>query len=74
MARIRFHLSLQEYSGSAEREIMPVLSVSLHGLLDQWGIPANEVGIVIRNGRWTKSDCMLEKDDVVDVFPLLSGG
>lgn len=38
------------------------------------GGPRKQVGIIIRNGRWETMDCMINEGDMVELFPVLSGG
>jgi molybdopterin converting factor small subunit len=75
MAVIRLHLTLIEMAGG-KKELMvdagkPVL---LTTLLNQLGVPEEEVGIVVRNHRRDEIDCMIRDEDVVELFPILSGG
>jgi molybdopterin converting factor small subunit len=75
MAVIRLHLTLIEMAGG-KKELMvdagkPVL---LTTLLNQLGVPEDEVGIVVRNHRRDEIDCMIHDEDVVELFPILSGG
>jgi len=75
MAVVRLHLSLIELAGG-KKEIPldtdpPVL---LTALLERLGVPQEEVGIIVRNRRTDAIDCLIGPDDVVELFPILSGG
>ncbi len=75
MAIVRLHLTLIEMAGGKkELTIDAGNPVFLKELLDRLGVPEDQVGIIIRNGRWEVRDCMIYEDDVVELFPLLSGG
>jgi hypothetical protein len=34
----------------------------------------HKVGVIIRNGRWEGMDCIIDENDVVELFVVLSGG
>lgn len=75
MAIIRLHLTLTEMAGG-RKELMvdarqPVL---LTTLLDRLGVPQEEVGIIVRNRKADTIDCVIHEEDVVELFPILSGG
>jgi molybdopterin converting factor small subunit len=75
MAVIRLHLTLIEMAGNRKELIVdaekPVL---LTTLLDRLGVPQEEVGIIVRNRKRDEIDCMIYDGDVVELFPILSGG
>lgn len=72
--KIRVHLILTTYAENGEI-LVPVASpVPLSEILKDIGIPEDEVGIAVRNGRWVKRDVLVTDGDEVDLFPLLSGG
>jgi len=75
MAVVRLHLSLIDLAGG-KREI-PLAAgppVLLTALLERLGVPQEEVGIIVRNRRTDAIDCLIGPDDVVELFPVLSGG
>ena len=75
MAIIRLHLTLIEMAGDKKELIVnaekPVL---LTTLLDRLGVPQEEVGIIVRNRKRDAIDCVIHEGDVVELFPILSGG
>jgi hypothetical protein len=75
MAVVRLHLMLIERAGG-RREIAvdAAQPIPLPRLLAEWGIPQEEVGIIVRNHRCDAIDCELHDQDVVELFPILSGG
>jgi hypothetical protein len=75
MAVIRLHLTLIEMAGG-KKELMVNTKkpVSLTTLLDRLGVPQEEVGIIVRNRRRDEIDCMIQDEDIVELFPILSGG
>ena len=75
MAIVRLHLTLIERSGGKKELIVDAKQpVLLTALLDELGVPQEEVGIIVRNRKQDAIDCMIQEDDVVEVFPILSGG
>ena len=48
--------------------------IRLTTLLEQMGIPQEQVGIIVRNSKTDVIDCLIGPDDVVELFPILSGG
>ena len=75
MVRIRFNLSLIEKIGKRELILEPSKGQRLVDLMNYHGIPEEEVGMVIADGRWRDvSEIILEKYSSIDVFPHLDGG
>jgi hypothetical protein len=75
MAVIRLHLTLIEMAGGKkELAVDAQKPVMLTTLLDRLGVPQEEVGIIVRNRRRDEIDCMIQDEDVVELFPILSGG
>jgi molybdopterin converting factor small subunit len=75
MAVIRLHLTLIEMAeGKKELIVDAEKPVMLTVLLNQLGVPQEEVGIIVRNRRRDEIDCMIQDEDVVELFPILSGG
>ena len=69
------HLTLIEMAGGRkELTVDAQKPVSLTTLLNQLGVPEEEVGIIVRNRRRDEIDCMIQDEDVVELFPILSGG
>jgi hypothetical protein len=75
MAVVRLHLTLIEMADDRKELVVdarrPVL---LTTLLDRLGVPQEEVGIIVRNRKRDAIDCMVREEDVVELFPILSGG
>jgi molybdopterin converting factor small subunit len=75
MAVIRLHLTLIEMAeGKKELIVDAEKPVMLTVLLNRLGVPQEEVGIIVRNRRRDEIDCMIQDEDVVELFPILSGG
>jgi len=75
MAVVRLHLSLIETAGGKQELIVDAKQpVLLTELLERLGVPQEEVGIIVRNRRGDAIDCMIREGDVVELFPILSGG
>ena len=53
MAIVRLNLTLRKYSKNEESiEVQIQQDTPLKAVLGQIGLPVEEVGLVIRNGRW----------------------
>jgi molybdopterin converting factor small subunit len=75
MALVRLHLTLIEKAGGRKEIVLDEgLPAPLPALLAQWGIPQDEVGIIVRNRRCDAIDCQIQSGDTVELFPILSGG
>ncbi len=75
MAVVRLHLTLIEMAGDNKELIVDVQHpVLLTTLLDRLGVPQEEVGIIVRNRKRDAIDCVIHEEDIVELFPILSGG
>lgn len=75
MARLRLNLTLKKYSQNEELvEVRIQKDTPLQAVLEQIGLPVEEVGLVIRNGRWAPRECTVGEDDELNLFPIISGG
>jgi len=75
MAVVRLHLTLIEMAGDRKELIVDARQpVLLTTLLDRLGVPQAEVGIIVRNRKSDAIDCVIHEEDVVELFPILSGG
>jgi molybdopterin converting factor small subunit len=75
MAIVRLHLTLIEMAGGETELIVDARQpVLLTTVLDRLGVPQAEVGIIVRNRKRDEIDCMIHDEDVVELFPILSGG
>jgi len=69
------HLTLIEMAGDKKELIVDAQQpVLLTTLLDRLGVPQAEVGIIVRNRKRDAIDCVIHEEDVVELFPILSGG
>jgi sulfur-carrier protein len=50
------------------------LEITVGQLVDELGIPEQELGIILVNSRHARLDRRLSEGDVVALFPLLGGG
>jgi hypothetical protein len=75
MAVVRLNLTLIEMAGGTKEVIVNEQQpVSLTTILGRLGLPPEEVGIIVRNRKMDAIDCMIDKEDIVELFPILSGG
>ncbi|MDD4997237.1 MAG: hypothetical protein PHI99_03750 [Syntrophales bacterium] len=75
MATVRLNLTLIDMArGKKELVLTEQTPVSLKTILGRLGVPQEEVGIIVRNRKTDDIDCMISKEDVVELFPILSGG
>ena len=69
------HLILIEMAGDNKELIVDAQQpVLLTTLLDRLGVPQEEVGIIVRNRKRDAIDCVIHEEDIVELFPILSGG
>ncbi len=69
------HLTLIEMAGGRrEFTVDAEQPVVLTTFLERFGIPHEEVGIIVRNGKSDTIDCLIRQEDNVELFPILSGG
>jgi hypothetical protein len=74
MVTLKFHLNLIKYSKSGKIIKNTEKPILLADLLNEWGIPFEEIGLIFINGKWDTINCTLNPGDSVDVYPFLSGG
>ena len=75
MAVVRLNLTLIDMAhGMKELVVTEQTPVSLKTILGRLGVPQEEVGIIVRNRKTDAIDCLIDKEDVVELFPMLSGG
>jgi hypothetical protein len=75
MAIVRLNLTLKKYVDDTEFvEVRIGKDTPLPTVLEQIGVPEEEVGLVIRNGRWASRNCTVRMEDELNLFPVLSGG
>ena len=75
MAVVRLHLTLIDMArGRKELTVDAREPLPLTAVLERLGVPPEEVGIIVRNRKREDVDCLIEEADVVELFPILSGG
>lgn len=74
MVSFRFHLYLQRYVGVKELKLRVDDNLKVEEILRRLGVPIEEVGIVVVNGKWQDLDYVLQEEDSVEVFPVYLGG
>lgn len=74
MVSFKFHLYLQKYSGAQEIKLHIDGGLRVEEVLKRLGVPIEEVGIVVVNGKWQDVDYLLQDGDRVEVFPVYLGG
>jgi sulfur-carrier protein len=55
-----------------EREVTP--GTRVRAIVDELGIEASAIGVIMANGRHIEVDAELRPDDVVAIFPVIGGG
>ena len=74
MAIVRLHLTLIEMAGGQKELIVDAQQpVLLTMVLDRLGVPQGEAGIIVRNRKKDAIDCLIREEDVVELFPIISG-
>lgn len=75
MAVVRLHLTLIELAGGNKELVIDARQpVLLTALLERLEVPQNEVGIIVRNRKMDAIDCVIHESDIVELFPVFSGG
>lgn len=74
MVNIRVHLTLTRFYSKNVIALDIEHPVLLVDILNQLGIPSDEVGMVVKNGKWEPVECEVSDNDSIEVFPILSGG
>ncbi len=75
MAVVRLNLTLIEMAGGRKELTVDAREpVSLPAVLARLGVPEKEVGIIVKNRKRDDIDCMIQDGDIVELFPILSGG
>lgn len=74
MVTIKLNLTLINSAGKEELTIEIERPAPLTDIFMEIGISEEEVGMVIKNGRWSPIECIIAKDDEIQLFPVLSGG
>jgi hypothetical protein len=76
MALARLHLTLIEMAGGRKELTLDPgrCPLPLPKLLAELGVPEADVGIIVRNRKVDRIDCLIEADDLIELFPILSGG
>jgi len=73
MAIINLHLTLVK--DISRIEVALEQPVMLSSLLDELNIPADQVGMAVKNGFWVDvNHCLVYDKDQLMLFPLLQGG
>lgn len=73
IVEVRLFATLRE-GRFKKKEIEFPQGSSMSGLLKRLQIAAEEVGILLVNGRAASADCHLNPRDIVSIFPSLGGG
>ena len=75
MAIVRLHLNLIDLAGGKKELLVDAKQpVVLTTLLDRLRVPYDEVGLIVWNRKGDVIDCLIHEEDVVELFPFLSGG
>lgn len=74
MVHIKLNLTLIKLINKKELEINIKGSKALKEVLDEIGLDISEIGMILKNGRWAPLDCVIEENDIVQLFPHLEGG
>lgn len=71
---VKLNLTLVKLVGKKEFKLNIKGSKALNEILDEINLSKNDIGMVIKNDRWAPLDCLVEENDVVQLFPHLEGG
>ena len=68
----RKYLPPEAENGVIELDVPP--GTTAVGLVGEFGVPTDEVSVILVNGRTPGPDDVLQEGDAVFVFPALAGG
>lgn len=71
---IKLNLTLVNLAGNKEFILSIQGSMALTDVLDEINLSKNDIGMIIKNDRWAPLECLVEENDVVQLFPHLEGG
>lgn len=74
MVTMKLHLYLINFTNKEEIEITVKETMKIEELLQDIGIPKDEVGIITKNGRWVTTKSLISDGDHIEIFPYLLGG
>ncbi|NPV43535.1 MAG: hypothetical protein HPY70_06110 [Firmicutes bacterium] len=74
MATIRLNLNLIDIVKKKEIKINVEQPTALKDILKNTGINEEDIGLVIKNGKWAPIECKVSRDDLIELFPYQSGG
>ncbi len=74
MVTLKLNLTLIDITGKKEIKLNLENSRTLLDILDEIGLPHDEIGMVLKNGKWVPLNCTIEQNDEVQLFPHLEGG
>ncbi|MCF6097356.1 MoaD/ThiS family protein [Thermovorax subterraneus] len=77
MIKVKVHLFFKKYVGNdgvVELEGPFCEDFDVEKLIEKLGIPKEEVGIVIINGKWQDFKSRLSDGDSIEIFPQYLGG
>lgn len=77
MIKVKVHLFFKKYVGNdgyKEMEGPFEESYDVEKLLEELGIPKEEVGMVIVNGKWQDWKYKIKDGDSIEIFPQYLGG
>lgn len=74
MVTVKLNLSLINKIGQKELSFKIEKPKQLKDILEKIGLSTDEVGMVIRNNRWSPLDSIIEENDEIEIFPNLDGG
>lgn len=74
MVCIKLNLTLIELANKKEFDLNIQVPKTLNEVLHEIGLSQSDLGMVLKNGRWAPFDCVIEENDIVQLFPHLEGG
>lgn len=74
MITVKLNLTLINIIGKKFIELDVQSPKKLTEIISEIGLLQSDVGMVLKNNRWASMDCMIEENDVIQLFPHLEGG
>lgn len=74
MVTIRLNLNLIDIVKKKEIKVNIEQPAVLKNILMDIGIKEEDIGLVIKNGKWESIECKVTRNDLIELFPYQSGG
>ncbi len=71
---VRFISALQDYVPAAEVKVKYYPGLTVRTILEEYKLPAGQVGLVLVDQKAETVDCALKDNSTVELYPIFGGG